>query len=123
MPAGQRCVRDSQRTVKRVAFQSALVGLVAIASAFVPYVNAFTPQLAYASISSATALALMFAVDVAWQGVMTSFAPSDGVVTMASQRWPGADDERVIPSADSHTGSTKSEKVRRALNGLLPGAR
>ena len=81
------------------------------------------PQLAYAAISSVTALALMFAVDVAWQGIVTSFAPSDGVVTMASRRWPGADDERVIPSADSHTGSTKSDMVRSALNVLLPQAR
>ena len=41
----------------------------------------------------------------------------------ASQRWPGANDERVIPSADSHTGSTKSEKVRTALDDLLRQAR
>jgi len=123
VPAGQRCVRDTYRTVKRVGIQSAVVGLVAIASAFVPYVNLLSPQLAYAAISSATALALMFAVDVAWQGTMTSFAASDGVVTMASQRWPGANAERVIPTADSHTGSTKSEKVRLALIPLLLQAR
>jgi len=123
LPAGQRCVRDTQRTVKHVVFQPALVGLVAIASAFVPYVNALSPPLAYASISPATALALMFAVDVAWQGIVTSFAASDGVVTMASRRWPGASAERVIPSADSHTGSTKSDTVMRALHVLLPQAR
>ena len=123
VPAGQRCVRDTYRTVKRVGIQSAVVGLLAIASAAVPYINALSPQLAYAAIGSATALALMFAIDVVWQGTMTSFAASDGVVTIASQRWPGANDERVIPSADSHTGSTKSEKVRRALEELLPGAR
>ena len=67
-------------TVKRMGIQSAVVGLLAIASAFVPYVNALSPQLAYAAIKSATALAVMFAVDVAWQGIVTSFAASDGTL-------------------------------------------
>lgn len=123
VPAGQRCVRDTERTVKRVALQSGLTGLLAVVTAGVPFVNIVSPALAYASISSALAVTLMFAVDIAWQGLVTGYSPSDGVVTMGSQRWPNADDERVISSADSHTGSTKSDKVRRALDDLLFQAR
>jgi len=52
---------------------------------------------------------------------LTDWQPSDGVVTMASQRWSGrtANQERTINNADSHVGSTKSDKVKDQLLILL----
>ena len=127
VPKGRRCVKDAKRTVKRVAIQSGIFKLLSIAStlaaAVYPPLGALAPSFAYVAKTSAAHVALMFATDVLWQVIVTKLSASDGFILSSSQRWPLATQERIITSADSHVGSTKSEKTRLILDVLLTAAR
>jgi len=59
---------------------------------------------------------VMDAIDSFWDDVTTNGdGPSDGVVTGASQHYPGATASYVIGGADSHVGAPRSDKVRDRL--------
>ena len=122
VPAGRRCVEDTKRYIKRTSFKSGLLAILAVVSSSVPFINVFSSRLKYAAKSYVTVMMLMYAVDWAWRDAFSGNAPSDGVVPMTSQRWNGANDERVITAADSHVGSTKSNFLRVPLTSLLQSA-
>jgi pimeloyl-ACP methyl ester carboxylesterase len=120
VPMGRRCVEDTKRMVKRSTWRAIASGLLSVVAVAIPVVGPFlASSLKYDGKASATLVALLYSVDIIWRDAFSGFAPSDGVVPMSSQRWVGANAERVITGADSHVGSTKSDLVRAQLAQLL----
>ena len=117
VPQGRSCVNDTKREVKRNKMYVGLFALLAIVSSRVPWVNNFSSTFAYESVAWATLTSLQYFADWTWRQAFDTYQPSDGVVPLNSQHWPGIApaDERTIPLADSHVGSTKSNLVRTAL--------
>lgn len=122
VPQGRRCVEDTKRYVKRAGFKVGVLAILSYVASLTPYINIFSASLTYVAKTYATVLTLMYAVDWAWRDAFSSNEPSDGVVPMSSQRWPNADAERVIVGADSHVGSTKSDKVASEVRILINAA-
>ncbi len=122
VPKGRRCVADVKAEVRRSLWSGALFGLLSVASALIPGGQTFAVGFAYHAVTAAAAVSIIYAFDAIYRELFTDWQPSDGVVTMSSQRWSGtagANAERVIFGADSHVGSTKSSLVRDQLQVLL----
>jgi pimeloyl-ACP methyl ester carboxylesterase len=123
VPRGRRCVEDTKRMMKRNLWRSITHSLLSVAAAFIPVVGpTLSDAFRYASRASITLNLVLCCVDMAWRQAFSDFEPSDGVVPMTSQKWNGANDERIIYGADSHVGSTKSLLVRIQLAQLLVAA-
>jgi len=58
-------------------------------------------------------------VDLFWYSYTSFGDSSDGIVQTSGQRYDGALFNRLITNADSHTGATKSDKVRTTLDQSL----
>lgn len=117
VPRGRRCVADTKKEVSRRRWSAGIFGVLSI-------VAALTPGLFYSAATDAAFVSINYAIDAAYREIFTDWQPSDGVVTMSSQRWSGggANEERTIYNADSHVGSTKSVMVKDQLADLLRNA-
>jgi pimeloyl-ACP methyl ester carboxylesterase len=120
VPAGRACVKDAKRMVERAAFNAGFFRVLSIIVQSIPLAGPIVSSgLQYASRAFLTLTGLMYAVDWKWREAFCDNQACDGVVRMNSQLYPSADAERVIPSADSHVGSTKSMRVQQSLRGLM----
>ena len=114
-------MKDTKKEVQRRSWSSGIFGLLSVGLIFVPGMQGVAATLAYTALTDAAYISIVYAIDAAYREIFTDWQPSDGVVTMSSQRWSGggANEERTILNADSHVGSTKSSLVRDQVTGLL----
>jgi pimeloyl-ACP methyl ester carboxylesterase len=119
VPGGRRCVRDVKRTITRLKWRAAFTGLLSIGAAISGIGAASAPSLMYASIFDAGVVSAAYVADWWWKSVWGY--PSDGIVPMSSQNWATVSSQNtvLIGDADSHVGSTRSDKVRTELTRFL----